>query len=277
MLLLPANASSVVRAFSFGGGVDSHAALVLQVQGELHYDLFIFANVGHDSENPDTLAYIKNYTKPFCEQHGIKFIEVAKTRRSGEAETLWAYLHRTPRSVPIPARMGGNGAPGNRSCTEDFKVKVVDRYLRLQGYTHAVIGLGISFEEWWRIRDQQWYSDNGLMKRREYPLVDLRLTRQQSKALIAEAGLPEPPKSSCFFCPFHKRNEWIEMKREHPDLFQRAVDLEHMINHKREKVLMKDRLYLHPDVVPLEHAVGDQLPLFPDEALSSCDSGYCWT
>ena len=42
-----------MRTFSFGGGVQSTAVLVLQAQNKLPepYDVFLFANVGDDSEH----------------------------------------------------------------------------------------------------------------------------------------------------------------------------------------------------------------------------------
>ena len=106
-ILLPtfSSTSRPVRLFSYGGGVQSNAVLALQASGEVYYDVFVFSNVGDDSENPDTLAYIEEYAKPFAERHGIPFFEVQKTRRDGRKDTLVDWIYRTERSVPIPARM----------------------------------------------------------------------------------------------------------------------------------------------------------------------------
>lgn len=41
-----------MRVFSFGGGVQSTAVLVLSAHGVLPYKQFIFSNVGDDSEHP---------------------------------------------------------------------------------------------------------------------------------------------------------------------------------------------------------------------------------
>lgn len=38
------------------------------------YDVFVFANVGDNSENQATLEYIEQRAKPFAEKHGIAFI-----------------------------------------------------------------------------------------------------------------------------------------------------------------------------------------------------------
>lgn len=269
---------SELRVFSFGGGVQSTAVLVLQITGQLaaHYDVFCFANVGDDSENPHTLRYVRDVVAPYAAEHGIPLIEVQR-RRAGEPDTLVSAIYRPNRSVPIPARMS-NGAPGNRTCTGDFKINVVDGWIKRGGYERATVGLGISIDEFTRMRDTDWHDANrarkfGFLKRREYPLIDLRLTRADCVSIIADAGLPPAPKSSCFFCPFMRRNEWIELKRNDPNLFERAAAIEDEINRKRS-TMAKDRLYLHPSLRPLRDAVGDQLPMWSDD---DCESGYCHT
>ncbi len=44
-----------MKISSYGGGVQSNAALVLATQGQLNVGVSLFANVGNDSESPDTL------------------------------------------------------------------------------------------------------------------------------------------------------------------------------------------------------------------------------
>ena len=80
--------ATVKRYFSFGGGVQSTAVLVLAAQGRVQYDAFLFSNVGNDSENPATIAYVENVAKPFAAAHGIELVELQKRRRTGEAVTL---------------------------------------------------------------------------------------------------------------------------------------------------------------------------------------------
>src|SRR6185437_686805 len=59
-----------------------------------------------------------------------------------------------------------------------------------------------------------------------YPLVDLRLTRQDCEVIIARAGLPQPGRSSCFYCPYKTQAGWQEMRHERPDLFAKALEME---------------------------------------------------
>lgn len=261
-----------LRAFSFGGGVQSTAALVLAARGEIDFPLFIFANVGDDSEHPATLAYVAQHARPFADARGIEIVEVQKRRRSGEPDTIWEWLDRTERTIGIPMRMA-NGAPGNRSCTEQFKIGPVRRELKRRGASRtrpAALGLGISADEWHRMRADRL----GSITRSEYPLVDLGLNRGDCIGAIGDAGLPVPPKSSCFFCPFHKTSEWQELKRSYPELYRASEALEQRLSERRAR-LGKDPVYLSYKAVPLARVVGthDQLDLFEG---ASCDiAGYC--
>jgi hypothetical protein len=44
--------------------------------------------------------------------------------------------------------------------------------------------------------------------------------------VIQAAGLPVPMKSACFFCPASKRQEILWLREHHPELLQRALDIE---------------------------------------------------
>jgi len=260
----------MIRINSFGGGIQSVAALVLQAQGRISYDYFVFSNVGADSENPDTLTYYEQYAKPFAEAHGIPLVEVGKLR-FGEPDTLYKELMRDNRSIRIPARMS-NGMPGNRGCTQIFKIEVVASWLRNQGHRQAAVGLNISTDEIERAHTPEWKKVSGIKQITEYPLIDMRISRNDCRKIIEGAGLPVPPKSACYFCPFHSYQDWDTMRRDKPDLFQKAVELERWLNYKRDKI-GKDPVYLNQRLVPLDQAVGDQSNFF--EIVDNCESGYC--
>lgn len=260
-----------MRTFSFGGGIQSTACLVLAAQGKIDYRTFLFSNVGADSENPLTLEYYHAYAKPFARAHGLELIELQRVKRTGETETIMGRMKTSLRSLPIPVRMQ-NGAPGRRSCTGDFKIDVIAKWQKQHGATKknkATCGLGISLDEFHRARTESGISWQIL----DYPLINLRLTRRDCIAIIERAGLPVPPKSSCFFCPFHSPTEWQRLKREQPDLFQESVDLEIMLNQRRA-MLGKDGIFFHPALQPLNVAVGDQLTLWNE--LDVCEYGYCF-
>lgn len=266
-----------LRSVSYGGGVQSTALLVLAAQKRIDFPLFLMANVGDDSENPGTLRYVEEYAKSYAADHGIELVVLDRIRRDGAVETLWRRLTREgSRSLPIPVRMS-NGAPGTRSCTADFKIKVTAKELKRRGATAAspaVIGIGISVDEIHRANNRRVEAHEQIV----YPLLELGLRRTDCARIIREAGLPVPPKSSCFFCPFHRPETWHDQRRDEPELFEKSCQLEDLLNERRAG-LGKDPVYLTRFARPLRDAIPDGVDLLPmfDEADGLCDSGWCMT
>lgn len=266
-----------LATFSFGGGVQSVACLVLAATGRIDYRTFLFANVGDDSEHPGTLTYLQQHAKPYAAAHGLALIELHRVRRDGTRETLYGRLTKEgSRSLPIPVRMS-NGAPGTRSCTADFKIRVVGKWLKAHGanaHNPATVGIGISVDEIQRAntRRQEPYEHV------TYPLLDLGIRRADCYRIITAAGLPVPPKSACWFCPYHRPSTWADMRREEPDLFERSCQLETLLNQRRT-TLGKDPIYLTRYGKPLAKAIpGGQLNLFDEhDETALCDSGRCFT
>ncbi|WP_406177177.1 phosphoadenosine phosphosulfate reductase [Streptomyces canus] len=269
--------TDTVKTFSFGGGVQSMAAMVLAATGELDYRTFLMANVGNDSEHPGTLAYLHQYAIPYAEAHGLELVVLDRVmKRSGEVRTLYQDLTREgSRSLKIPVRMS-NGAPGTRSCTAQFKIKVVGDELKRRGATKenpATVGIGISLDEIHRANKRRCEPHEVI----EYPLLERGIRRIDCARIIREAGLPVPPKSSCWFCPFHRPETWHDMRRNEPDLFERACQLEELLNRRRDE-LGKDHVWLTRFNRPLRAAIPDGVDTLPfDEWDSGCDSGWCMT
>lgn len=266
---------------SYGGGVQSTAMLVLAAQGRLGYeiDAAVFANVGDNSEHPKTLAYVSEVAEPFAKAHGIDLVTIRRVKiRSGQVMDLHdEVIDPENRGIKIPVRMDKTGAPGNRSCTSDYKIQPINRWLRQRGASKnnpATVCIGISTDEIFRMGRRKPVPNQEAV----YPLIDLGISRSQCQSIISEAGIPVPPKSSCFFCPFHTKQSWSEMRRDEPELFQKSVDLERKINEKRQ-VLGRDPVWLSDFQAPLDQAVPvaqDSLP-FESDIDGECGSGYCWT
>jgi 3'-phosphoadenosine 5'-phosphosulfate sulfotransferase (PAPS reductase)/FAD synthetase len=255
----------VIRIFSYGGGVQSTAALVLAARRVIDFPVFVFSNVGDDSENPDTINFVNEVAKPYAAENGIEFVEL------GGKQTLLESLYRRERSVHIPVRMN-NGAPGRRGCTTDYKVRRIARFTRQRGATEStptVVGMGISTDEFHRMRTSSGIPWQTLA----YPLIDLRLSRSDCAQLIADAGLPVPPKSSCWFCPMKRKADWQELHDTKPLLFAASVELEKMLNVRREK-LGRDPVWLSNTRRPLDEAIGNERQL-PSESDPGCEAGYC--
>lgn len=277
-----------IHSFSFGGGVQSTAALVLAAQGKLpatddsyRWDVFLFANVGDRAENPATVKYVHEFAIPYAETHGIEIREVQKKRRDGTFDDLLDRIERGKRSLPIPVRLS-SGAPGRRTCTADFKIKPIERALKAMGATKeepAIVGIGISMDEIQRVKGWGEVDPRSPNQIREYPLIRLNIRRRDCMKIIIDAGLPQPPRSACWFCPFHSIDEWRRLKREEPDLFQKACDLEELLGTRRGDG-PRDRVWMTDYLKPLSEVVQDQLVMDLDEygsAGATCDTGHCFT
>ena len=278
---------SQLHAFSFGGGVQSTAALVLAARGELpatddsnRWDVFIFANVGEGAEHPETLRYVEEYAKPYAAEHGIELVEVQKRRRDGTPDDLRERIRRgyTPpqASFPFPVRMN-NGMPGRRSCTAEYKVRPIESELKRRGASDefpAIVGLGITVDEVQRAKHWGKADPRSPSQVLEYPLLRLGMRREDSLRVIREAGLPEPPRSACWFCPFHSLDEWRRLRRDQPELFVEAQEMEAAIG-ERQAQLGRRPLWLTRYAQPIAQVVQDQLVLADEE--HPCDAGRCFT
>jgi len=258
-----------LRFFSSGGGKQSIAALVLSAQGLINYPVHLFCNVGDDSEHPDTINYVRNIAMPYAQAHGVEFVELAPVYSHQRSLYQLLFDENTP-SIPMYFE---HGPLANRSCTNHDKVERIAKEAKRRGATKdepAIIGLGISLDEYHRMRNDN--PERYII--REYPLIDLRLSRGRCVEIIEKAGLPVPPKSSCWFCPFGSVRRWREVKEEHPDLFDRAIKLELHINDKRA-AKGKDGMYFTKYRIPLDQAVqGTQHEMDFDD---TCESGFCMT
>jgi 3'-phosphoadenosine 5'-phosphosulfate sulfotransferase (PAPS reductase)/FAD synthetase len=265
--------ASQIRVFSFGGGVQSTAALVLSARGVLPYRTFVFANTGDDSENPDTLEYVRNVAMPYAREHGLELIERQHISPDGQKDTLYRAILRRKYSIDIPVSFE-NAGPGNRKCTLSYKIRVVSKVTKALGATKdnpAIVGVGISLDEFHRMRS----GSPVAWEVREYPLIDLRMTRNDCVSVIEREGLPVPPKSSCWFCPMKAQRDWIALHENHPELFERAVRLEEILNERRQK-LGKDRVFLSGMRKPLITLIAGPSGNEPEQ-LMFCDLGSCMT
>lgn len=210
---------------SFGGGQQSTALLVLAAQNKIPFRRFYFANVGDDSELPATLRYIEEYAKPYAAEHGLELVELRRIMQrgpdKGRERTLLRELEMPgSKSVRIPVRMA-NGAPGNRDCTNQWKIRLVAAETRRRGASverPANLGIGISVDEIGRAKDSTIPH-----QRNVFPLLGLGLRRTDCQRIIRDAKLPIPPKSACWFCPMKRPEDWQNLRREHPDLFAKSL------------------------------------------------------
>lgn len=65
-----------------------------------------------------------------------------------------------------------------------------------------------------------------------FPFKDDNIRRDDVTRILEDAGLGLPEyykwrsRSGCYFCFFQQRNEWVGLKEQHPDLFEKAKEYE---------------------------------------------------
>ena len=118
---------------------------------------------------------------------------------------------------------------GFKSCSDHYKIRPQNRYI--QNWEPAIAAwnrgekvvkfVGFDAGEAHRI-----YNADDKRYEVRYPLVEWGWDRERCEQEILAEGLPLPPKSSCFFCPNMREREILALKREEPELFERALAME---------------------------------------------------
>lgn len=249
--------------WSYGGGVQTAALAVLIATGKLpRPEVVVMADTGR--EGTATWDYLRDVMAPYLAAVGLT-VEVA----GHDLATVDLWGKNGDLLVPAFTRQSGDLGMLPTLCSNEWKRRVVQRFLRAKGYGPARpvdLWLGISTDEAHRAKD----SDVQWMGHR-YPLLfDAPTNRGEAVALVARAGLPTPPKSACWMCPHKSARQWRELQREHPADFASAVALDADLRTRDADA------YLHRAGLPLDDAV-EQVRDDQGDLFGGCDSGYCWT
>ena len=190
---------------AFGCGVNSVALyLLLRHLGRNFEAVF----VDHGTDWPETYTYFKKFSAKFPVTRIRPHVSVARTGKT--YNNLYDYCW-DKHVVPYAAR---------RWCTKKFKADPLQEYmLKDDEPCREYIGLDASEER--RKADP---IDPRI--HHAYPLIAHRIDRERCRQMILKAGLPVPPNSKCFICPFQTLAEWKQMYVRYPVLFARARMLE---------------------------------------------------
>lgn len=110
-----------------------------------------------------------------------------------------------------------------------------------------------------------------------WPLIDLRMTRQDCLRWLSKNGYPIAPRSACVGCPFHGDDEWRNLKENAPLDFASAVEDERRLQEAaKNQNALNGMPYLHSSCQPLDtidfqdRASHGQLELFGNECEGLC-------
>lgn len=261
---------------SLGAGVQSTALLILSATGRCERaDVAIFADTGDEPQ------WVYEHLERLKAWSPIPIEVVSRGHLSADNVALARYKGQRTRMVLIPAftrGRDGQAVPTRRQCTHEYKIQPIERRVKeLMGFAKGerVVGrgfaralIGISLDEATRMKPSRtrWVES-------VYPLVELGLRRKDCLRVIANAGLPEPKKSSCVFCPYHGDEFWRTLQRYHPDEFARAAAFDDAIRDMGKSGRWGE-VFVHRSLRPLRTIdFNQQGRLFGDLEDEECDGG----
>jgi len=232
---------------SYGGGVQSTALIVLAMSEGWDIDEIVHVDL-LDAESPATREYVALFREWLRRDHGrdITIIE----------RDLYGDMLARPGFTPVPWRGKYERFMLSRQCTRQYKVAPLQRYLYDKYDGRIGLMLGISVDEYHRMRDS-----SAARIEHVYPLVDRRLTRWQCRDIIERAGLSVPYKSSCWFCPYRTPGSQLVLLQHYPQLREMADALEDRINTERRRRGQDEIIVLRADT--------------DVEQSDFCEAGFC--
>lgn len=234
-----------------GGGVNGVACLRKRWP---EYDFCLFCDTGN--EKKATYVYLDKYIAPFCAEKGIEFAILPNT------ESLTDYIGRTGRFPSWKSRW----------CTNDWKIRPIRRFYRhVLGATAdnpVTEHIGFAYDEQYRVGRQ----DTPKYIKREYPLVEDCITRDDCLAIIKQAGWPIPPKSSCINCFYQSKKQVLAVAKSDSEAFAKLVAIEEG-SHRYPKYKMFGRKWNVRSI--LEQKSLADFGLVDDEPEPEWVTGHC--
>lgn len=209
-----------------------------------------------------------------CREYGVKYS--APLSISGAADRICVECSASRELV----RDTSHGMIPNRGCTYDFKImpirkkqREIGEIKRGQKTVGVITWIGISLDEASRMKDSRdvWCENR-------WPLIEMRMTRNDCLQWMQSHGYPEPPRSSCVYCPFHSNTEWRRLKDQEPREFKKAVNFEKAIQKMKGSDGNFDSVpFLHASRLPLDQVDfstiaerNGQINLFENECEGVC-------
>lgn len=237
-----------IHALSFGGGIQTTAlALMLErgMTGHEKPEIGIFADTGADPDHVyQTVQWVgERVSYPIVTVSAGNLYEdtmnmiqgVAIPHRGHNSESKPESGYRT--DLPL---YGEGGGMVKRQCTTHYKVNAIRRALREYAAPsrppklRIIQYLGISIEEVHRIKPSGVaYIETA------YPLIDAKLRRSDCVEWLDQEHPGHPAgKSSCHFCPYRSRRDWLEIRNRYPRLWERNLEIEQALREQGRGLLL---------------------------------------
>ena len=238
-----------LRFLSYGGGVQTRAAVQLIRQGRL--------------TRPDAIFFGDTGNEPAAVYAGVERDRlIALTLDIPFYTVMWGNLATPAYGVHTPLyTLSPTGKRGQlfRTCTDRFKIRPIRQELRRMGVKRAVAWLGITKDEIERVKPShlKWYTH-------AYPLLDY--TRTECESILLGAG-EALVKSACTFCPYRSQAQWETL---HGDDLLAALAYDESIRDVRPGF----QTFVHSARVPLRIALAQHIATQHDG--EGCPTSYCF-
>ena len=262
-----------LHLISLGAGVQSSTMALMAAHGEI--TPMPYAAIFADTKAEPASVYrwlewlVEQLPFPVIRvtyQNGLtKAMEASKTRGVLTGSPPWFTKGKEGLATPV-----------RRACTNDYKVHPIQKKVReLSGAKRgdknkAFLWIGISRDEAHRMKPSRYPHYSNI-----WPLIDKRMTRRDCLVWMTKNGYPEPPKSSCVYCPYHSDNHWRGIRDNDPDGWKEAIRVDHLIRDGQRRN-GKAPMFAHRSLVPLDEVDlstdfdRGQMNLFGNECEGMC-------
>lgn len=186
---------------SLSGGKDS-AALAIYLRDRLPDLAYVFSDT--DKELPETYDYLAKIEAYL----GKEIVRLQADR--GFDHWLRIYGGYLP-------------SPKMRWCTKMLKIRPFEEWVEKLGEVDVRMYVGIRADE-----NRGGYRPTKSNIVPVYPFVEDGITLDGVHKILAESGVGVPPyyswrtRSGCYFCFYQRKHEWVGLKENHPELFEKA-------------------------------------------------------
>lgn len=226
----------VNQIVSYGAGTNSTAMLCEMVRRGEQIDAVVFADTGGEREQ--TYAFVVEFSA-WLVSKGYPTIETINKKTDVFGETVTSLERECILRKQLPSV-----AYGRKSCSDKWKQQPFRSWLATKPWQVVTVCIGFDANEQSRA-DRGNACNNGYIKR--YPLIEFGMGRKECVKAISDAGLSNPGKSACFFCPNNKKHEIRTLPE---NLQDRAIFMEKNANLTTIKGLgrnfsWEDLIYAH--------------------------------
>ena len=246
------------NVLNLGAGVQSSCLALMAAKGEITPmpDFAVFADTQAEPQSVyDWLDWLEKQlpfpvyrvTKGDLTKDSLKIYQ----RKDGSGERVNNLI---PAFGILPN--GAKTAAIGRKCTNDYKILPMLKHIKercgvTRGQKEITVTqwIGISWDELQRMKDARFP-----WTQHRWPLIEKKMTRRDCLDWMSKNRYPEPPRSACYYCPFHSDTEWRRLRDEHPVEFRLAIEFDKLLRmtHRYHNKRLNMEVYLHNSCKPLD-------------------------